>query len=95
MESSGSAETKKSPNYVFIWFLLFVLTVVEVGLAYMSTLPRNVLIIVLVGLAMWKATLVAMYYMHLRFERWRLIILATAPIPLALILVLGILLEYA
>ena len=90
-----TAEKKKQPSYMLIWFVLLVLTVVEVGIAYMSSLPRNVLIVVLVGLAIWKATLVAMYYMHLRFERLRVILLATAPLPLAVILVLAILLEYA
>jgi caa(3)-type oxidase subunit IV len=95
MESGSSVEKKKSPNYMLIWFLLFALTMIEVGVAYLSHLPRNLLILILVGLAIWKAALVAMYYMHLKFERWRLIILATAPIPLALILVLGVLLEYA
>jgi cytochrome c oxidase subunit 4 len=86
---------KKQPNYYFIWFLLFVLTMVEVGLAYVSALPRNILILLLLALALWKAILVAMYYMHLKYERLRLILLATAPIPLAIILVLGVLLEYA
>lgn len=85
----------KRPSYMLIWFVLLVLTIVEVGLAYVSSLPRNVLVLVLVGLAIWKATLVAMYYMHLRFERLRVILLATAPLPLAIILVLAILLEYA
>ncbi len=47
------------------------------------------------GLAVWKATLVAMYYMHLKFERLRLILLASAPLPLAVILVLAVLLEHA
>lgn len=89
-----SAE-KKQPNYYFIWFLLFVLTMVEVGIAYVSALPRSLLILILLALALWKATLVAMYYMHLKYERLRLILLATAPIPLAIILVLGVLLEYA
>jgi caa(3)-type oxidase subunit IV len=93
----GSVESteRKQPNYYFIWFLLFVLTMVEVGVAYVSALPRNLLILILLALALWKATLVAMYYMHLRYERLRLILLATAPIPLAVILVLGVLLEYA
>jgi cytochrome c oxidase subunit 4 len=90
-----TVEKKKQPNYYFIWFLLFVLTMVEVGVAYMSGLPRNVLILVLVGLAIWKATLVAMYYMHLKFERLRLILLASAPLPLAVILVVAVLLEHA
>lgn len=90
-----TVEKKKQPSYMLIWFVLLVLTVVEVGVAYLSSLPRNVLIVVLVGLAIWKATLVAMYYMHLRFERLRVILVAAAPLPLAVILVLAILLEYA
>jgi cytochrome c oxidase subunit 4 len=90
-----TAEKRKQPSYMLIWFVLLVLTIVEVGVAYVSSLPRSVLIVVLVGLAIWKATLVAMYYMHLKFERLRVILLATAPLPLAVILVLAILLEYA
>jgi cytochrome c oxidase subunit 4 len=90
-----SVEQKQQPRYYFIWFLLLVLTMVEVGIAYISSMPRTMLILVLVGLAIWKATLVAMYYMHLKFERLRVILLATAPIPLAIILILGVLLEYA
>jgi cytochrome c oxidase subunit 4 len=86
---------KKQPNYYFIWFLLFVMTMAEVGIAYISSLPRNILILLLLALALWKAILVAMYYMHLKYERLRLILLASAPIPLAIILVLGVLLEYA
>ena len=90
-----SVEQKQQPRYYFIWFLLLVLTMVEVGVAYISSMPRTMLILVLVGLAIWKATLVAMYYMHLKFERLRVILLATAPIPLAIILILGVILEYA
>lgn len=90
-----TVEKKKQPSYMLIWFVLLVLTVAEVSVAYLSSLPRNVLIVVLVGLAVWKATLVAMYYMHLKFERLRLILLATAPLPLAIILVVAILLEHA
>ena len=94
-DAMGSAEKKKQPNYYLIWFLLFALTMVEVSVAYLSHLPRKLLILVLLSLALWKAVLVAMYYMHLRYERLRLILLATAPIPLAIILVLAVLLEYA
>ncbi len=90
----GAAETKK-PNYYLVWFVLFALTVVEVTVAFLSGLPRHVLIIVLVGLAVWKAALVAMYYMHLRFERLRVVMVAVTPLPLAVILVLAVLMEYA
>jgi caa(3)-type oxidase subunit IV len=90
-----SVEKKKKPNYYLIWFVLFALTVVEVAIAYLSGLPRTLLIAILLALAFWKATLVAMYYMHLKYERLRLILVATAPIPLVIILILGVLLEYA
>lgn len=85
---------KKAPNYYLIWLLLAILTAVEVAVAFISHLPRTALILILVGLAVWKATLVALYYMHLRFERLRLILLASAPLPLAVILVLALLLEH-
>ena len=92
---AGAETEKQAPRYYLIWFVLLVLTIVEVGVAFISHLPRTALILILVGLAVWKATLVAMYSMHLKFERLRLIILATSPLPLAVILVLVVLLEYA
>jgi caa(3)-type oxidase subunit IV len=45
-------------------------------------------------MAFWKATLVALYYMHLRWEPRRLWILATSPLPLIAILILAVLMEY-
>jgi cytochrome c oxidase subunit 4 len=88
------ATTRRHPNYYGVWLALFVLTAIEVGVAFLSHLPRTFLILALVFLAVWKALLVAMYYMHLRFERLRLIILAAVPLPLAFILVLAVLTEY-
>lgn len=85
---------KKHPNYIGIWAVLAILTIAEVLIALMSHIPKNLLIIALVLLAVWKAVLVAMYYMHLKFERLRLIILAAAPLPLAFIFVLAVLTEY-
>lgn len=85
---------RKHPNYLGIWAILFVLTAAEVLVALESPIPKHILIVVLVLLAVWKAVLVAMYYMHLKFERLRLIILAAAPLPLAFIFVLAVLTEY-
>ena len=45
-------------------------------------------------MAVWKALLVAMYYMHLKFEPRKLWILAAAPLPLAVILVMIVLSEH-
>lgn len=85
---------RKHPNYMGIWGMLAILTIAEVGVALLSHIPKNLLILALVFLAIWKAALVAMYFMHLKFERLRVIILAAAPLPLAFIFVLAVLTEY-
>jgi cytochrome c oxidase subunit IV len=81
------------PNYVMIWVYLFVLTVVEVLAAFMSGIPKQWLILILIFLAVWKALLVALYFMHLKFEGWRLRIIFLIPIPLAFILVVTTIME--
>ena len=45
------------------------------------------------ALAIWKALLVTMFFMHLKFERWNLRILFIIPIPLAVILILAVISE--
>ena len=81
------------PPYMLIFGGLALLTVVELGVAFLPW-PKTVLVLLLVGLAVWKAVLVALYYMHLRFEPNRLRILAVAPLPLAVILVTAVIMEY-
>ncbi len=61
-ESSKHAQ----PNYLAVFIALVVLTVVEVGVTYVTALPR---IPVLVPLAILKAGLVVLFYMHLRYDR--------------------------
>jgi cytochrome c oxidase subunit 4 len=82
------------PNYMAIWAWLFVLTLVELGVAFLTVFSKQTLILILVGLAIWKALLVALYYMHLRFETYRVRILAIAPLPLAVIMVIAVITEY-
>jgi len=79
--------THKHPPYVLIWIYLAVLTAAELGLAFELPIARNLKLLLLMILAIWKALLVALYFMHLKFERWNLRILAIVPIPLALILI--------
>lgn len=88
------AHRKQHPNYLLIWAYLFVLTIVEVAVAFLSHIPKNLLLLALVFLAVWKAALVGMYFMHLKFESNRLRVLAVAPIPLAFILVLAVITEF-
>jgi cytochrome c oxidase subunit 4 len=87
------ATAHKHPNYVLIWAYLAVLTVVEVGVAFVSHLPKLWLMLALIFLALWKALLVAMYFMHLKFEPKKLVILASVPLPLAVILVVAVISE--
>ena len=84
MTEETTVEHKK-PNYYLVWLYLLILTVAEVTVAFVSNLPETVLIVALLALALWKAALVAMYYMHLKFEPPRLIVMVLAPIPLAIL----------
>jgi len=88
----ATAEHKR-PNYILIWLYLFVLTVVEVSAAFLSHIPKHWLILILLFFAVWKALLVALFFMHLKFERWRLRIIFMVPLPLAAILVTAAIME--
>jgi cytochrome c oxidase subunit 4 len=81
------------PNYVGIWVGLAVLTALELTVAFLPW-SKVTLILLLIALAVWKALLVALYYMHLRFERSRLRLLAIAPLPFCVILVTTVLMEH-
>lgn len=59
-----AARAQKHPNYLGVFYILTVLTALEVGVTYLP-LPR---IPVLLPIAIAKASLVAMYYMHLRYD---------------------------
>ena len=88
-----AAVAHKAPNYYMIWLYLAVLTMAEVGIAMVASIPKVLLIVILVLMALWKAMLVALYYMHLKIEPKRLWLVAAAPLPLALIFVGLVLLE--
>jgi cytochrome c oxidase subunit 4 len=90
-------EAHKHPNYLAIWGALIALTVIELIVAqfphWMSSVQRimPITIILLVGLAFTKAALVGLYFMHLRFERKTFVVIVSAPLLLALVLVLALL----
>ena len=84
----------KHPNYVLIWVYLALLTVAELALAFELPISRNLKLILLMLLAIWKALLVAMFFMHLKFERWNLRIMFIIPLPLAAILILAVITEH-
>lgn len=79
-------EAHKSPNYMAIWAWLFVLTVIEIGVIFLPVV-KLVIAILLIALAVSKAALVAMYFMHLRFERRTLGLIAVTPLAIGALLV--------
>lgn len=76
----------KHPNYLAIFWILLTVTVLEVGYSFLKV-PRPVLIGGLVTLAGFKALLVALYFMHLKFERKSLGIIVGSTLILGAILV--------
>ena len=85
-----ATSTHTHPNYMGIFWVLLVLTVIEVALTFLG-LPKLLLGALLVILALWKAALVAMYFMHLKFERRTLAIIAVVPFILCLFFILMLL----
>lgn len=90
----ADAAEHKHPNYILIWVYLAALTGVELVVALMHFLPRKALIGALVALALWKALLVALFFMHLKFEPKKLIWMILIPIPLAIIMVAYVMQEF-
>ncbi len=64
-ESPATPAASRKPNYVGVFVVLGALTLVEVGVTYLP-LPR---VPILVPLALLKAALVALFYMHLKYDR--------------------------
>lgn len=76
--------------YVRVFWWLFVLTVVEISVVFMP-MAKLLINMALVILALVKASLVALYFMHLRFERRTLALVALTPLLLGVLLVFALL----
>jgi cytochrome c oxidase subunit IV len=85
-----AAESHKHPNYMAIFWMLAVLTVVEIAVVF---LPFGKIVngTLLCALAVTKAAMVAMYFMHLKFETRTLGLIAITPLLIATLLVFIIL----
>jgi len=76
----------KHPNYMAIFWYLAILTVVEIAVIYMP-LGKFTIGVMLCALALGKASLVAMYFMHLKFEARTLGMVAVTPLLIATLLI--------
>jgi|GEM_PF-278828 caa(3)-type oxidase subunit IV len=74
------------PNYLAIWLYLAVLTALELLVVY-ARLDKALMIGLLIGLAWAKVAMVAMYFMHLRFERRGMLVVALSPLLLIVVMV--------
>ena len=81
------ATAHKEPNYIGVFWWLLALTIIEIAVIYMPV-ARLIIVILLVGMALTKAALVALYFMHLRFESVTLGVIALTPLVLCLFLIL-------
>lgn len=83
--TTQAAHEHPEPNYMGIFAALAILTVAEIGVVF-TPLAKLVIGGMLVILAFSKALLVAGYFMHLKFERRTLGIIAATPILLCVFL---------
>jgi cytochrome c oxidase subunit 4 len=79
-EEHAGAGTKL---YLVVWSGLLGLTAVEVFLAYLQMSPVPMLTL-LMGLSIVKAALIMAYFMHLRFERLRLVLTLVPALVIAI-----------
>lgn len=77
--AGAMAPEHEEPNYIAVFIYLAILTAAELGV-YAAGFPKPVMIGLLVALALAKAVLVAMYFMHLAMERKGLWVIAATPL---------------
>jgi cytochrome c oxidase subunit IV len=73
------------PNYLLIFVLLFVLTIIEVGIT-MIGLPQWIVNSALLAFMAFKVLLVALFYMHLRMDSKWFSYLFIIPIPFVVLI---------
>jgi caa(3)-type oxidase subunit IV len=78
-----------------IFLLLFVLTVLEVGVVYIPGISAGMLITLLVVMAFAKAGIVGMYYMHLKYDTEMLQLTVMIPMMIPALYALVLVVEAA
>jgi cytochrome c oxidase subunit 4 len=78
--ASGARGAAHRRQYLVVFVVLAVLTVVELGVASTTGIPGTAALVAFVLLALAKAALIALFYMHLRFETRVLRATALAPL---------------
>ena len=80
------AEHHSESLYMTIFYYLLALTILEI-IAALPTYATWLKAILLIAMALGKASLVAMFFMHLRFERFTMGMIAFTPLLICVFLV--------
>jgi caa(3)-type oxidase subunit IV len=67
-EEAARHAPRSRVQYLVAFGVLVALTLVELGVASTGGIPRTAAVVALVSLAIAKAALIALFYMHLRYE---------------------------
>ena len=87
--SNTAAEAQshaKATSPVLVYVILAIFTIIEVAITLVSGIPRTTAVPILLSISFVKASLVALYYMHLRYEKWIYGIIFIAPAAFAIFL---------
>jgi cytochrome c oxidase subunit 4 len=87
MAADAHAPGHAGPSYMAIFWYLAILTVLELGVIFLP-IGKVAIGVLLVALALGKASLVALYFMHLRFETRTLGAIALTPLVIGALLLL-------
>ncbi len=93
-EPAAPAKTEarhRHTNPIAVYVALAVATVIEVGITLLHGIPHAQIVPVLLALSFVKAALVALYFMHLRYEKWIYSLIFATPAAFALFLVVVLL----
>lgn len=86
----GAQPHGKATSPVLVYAILALFTVIEVSITLLAGIPRTTAVPLLLSISFVKAALVALYYMHLRYEKaiYGLVFVAPAAFAIFLITVL-------
>ena len=93
--SEATVTAHQAPNYKAVFWSLFILTICEIVTANLHMFAKIIIVAVLITLAIVKALLVALFYMHLKFEKLIIYLIVIFPLFLAACLVTLVLLDKA
>ena len=77
----------KATSPVLVYVILAAFTVIEVGITLLAGIPRTTAVPMLLSISFVKASLVALYYMHLRYEKAIYGVVFVAPAAFAIFLI--------